>query len=311
MNEQEKPENIPSQSELLEMRMDEKAVLESIYDSNFKVKDNTIWSVKLNMDYLTKLYENSNPENVKRKELTNHNANFKTKKKEACKLFLRGSCRFGAKCKFLHESPLENKKSNEVENKDSEKVFYELEIRFPDDTLYPYQAPLLYFKLGHKTDLIPALTCLRITARLYEEAKTLAQDGIPSIYSLVELLSNEEDIVNYIKFDTRKFPEPSDALFPQLIENSEVKEKELPSHYKKGDGRGNRSNVNMEEVLKENSEIAKRFMEKRENNRYNRMMSDRRKLPAWKKKQEILDAMKKSQVNYCFIYFFFFYESNN
>ncbi|CAH2090225.1 unnamed protein product [Euphydryas editha] len=296
VNEQDKPENIPSQSELLEMRMDEKAVLESIYESNFKVKDNNVWSVKLNMDYLTKVYENSNPEIVKRKVNTNNNLNFKTKKKELCKLFLRGSCRFGAKCKFLHENPVQNNKSSEIENNDSPKVSYELEIRFPDDTLYPYQPPLLFFKLGHKTDLIPGLTCLRITGRLYEEAKILAQDGIPSVYSLVELLSNEDDIVNYIKFDTRNFPEPSDALFPQLIENSVGKEKELPSHYKKGDSKDNRSNINMEEVLKENSEIAKRWLEKRENNRYNRMMSDRRKLPAWQKRQEILDAMKKSQV---------------
>nr|XP_026494581.1 putative ATP-dependent RNA helicase DHX57 [Vanessa tameamea] len=295
VSEEHKPENVPSPSELMEMRMDEKAVLESIYESNFNVKDNNVWTVKLNIDYLTKVYENKDADIVKRKVTTNHNTNFKTKKKEACKLFLRGSCRFGAKCKFFHSNPIENK-PNEVENKDSEKISYEVEIRFTDGTLYPYQPPLLFFKVCHKTDLIPELTCLRITARLYEEAKILAQDGVPSIYSLVELLNNEDDIVNYVKFDTRKFPEASDALFPQLIENTDNEEKHLPSHYKKSEARDNRSTINVEELLKENSEIAKRWSEKKENNRYNRMMSDRRKLPAWQKRKEILEAINKSQV---------------
>lgn len=274
------------------MRMDEKAVLESIYENSFKVKDTNIWTVNLKLDYLTKLYENQQPQVVKKKE--NTNTNFKTKKKEACKLFLRGSCRFGAKCKFSHETV--EVKTSETQTKDSENISYELEIRFTDDTLYPYQPPLIFFKLGQSTDLIPELTCLKVTARLYEEAKILSQDGIPSIYSLVELLNNEEDIVNFIKFDTRTFPDASEALFPQLLENNDLEKKNLPSHYKKGAARENRADVNFDEILKENSELAKWWLEKKDNNRYNKMMSSRRNLPAWQKRKEILDAMKKSQV---------------
>lgn len=292
---QDKPDSIPSKSELDEMRTDEKAVLESIYDTSFKVKDNNVWIVKLELDYITKMYENKELDLPKTKKNTNYNSNFKSKPKEVCKLYLKGPCRFGAKCKFLHESKEESevKLDNVTENV---KIVYELEVRFPEDTWYPYQPPLLFFKTENKTNVIPELTCLKITARLLDEAKVFAQDGIPSIYSLVELLNNEEDILNFIKFDTRTFPETSETLFPQLIENSSLEKEKLPSHYKKSQNRDNRSNVRFEEVLKENKEIAKRWFEKTDNNRYNKMMSGRRKLPAWKKKEEILNAIKKSQV---------------
>lgn len=279
------------------MRLDEKAVLESIYDSSFKIKDNNVWVVKLNLDYLTKMYENKEIEVPKKKVNTNYNSNFKTKPKEVCKLYLKGPCRFGAKCKFLHESKEENSAPDLSEPKDTMKVTYELEIRFPEDTVYPYQVPLLFFKSEQQTNIIPELTFLKVTTRLLDEAKIFAQDGISSIYSLVELLNNEDDIMNFIKFDTREYPSHTDPLFPQLIENSSLSKKELPSHYKKGDSKNDRSNVNFDEVLKENKEIATRWLEKRDNDKYNRMMAGRRKLPAWQKKNEILNTIKKSQVS--------------
>ncbi|XP_026330689.1 putative ATP-dependent RNA helicase DHX57 isoform X2 [Hyposmocoma kahamanoa] len=292
---QEKPTNVPSMTELEEMRSDERAVLESIYDTNFKVKDAHIWSISLNLDYITKLYKEKEIQKPKKKDNINYNNNFKTKKKEVCKLFLKGPCRFGAKCKFLHETNEPCNTETRTVTDDSHEVTYELEIRFPEDTVYPYQPPLLYFKTVTRTNLVPELACLRITARLLEEAKILAQDGIPSIYSLVELLNNEEDIINYIQFDTSTFPEPTDALCPQLIEDSSVSKKK-PSHYKKGQLKDHRSNVNFENVLKENKEIVDSWLATKSNNKYSKMMPIRRKLPAWQKRKEILDTIKKSQV---------------
>lgn len=292
---QEKPTDIPTKSELEEMRSDEKAVLESIYDTNFKAKDAHILSVSLNLDYITKLYKEKEVQKPKKKENISYNNNIKTKKKEICKLFLRGPCRFGAKCKFLHETNEPSNIETKTVSDDSDKVTYELEVRFPEDTVYPYQPPLLLFKTVTRTNLIPELACLRITARLLEEAKILAQDGIPSVYSLVELLNNEEDIINYIQFDTSTFPQPTDALLPQLIEDSSLSKKK-PSHYKKGQLKDHRSNVNFENVLKENKEIVDSWLATKDNNKYSKMMSIRRKLPAWQKRKEILDTIKKSQV---------------
>ncbi|XP_045484488.1 putative ATP-dependent RNA helicase DHX57 [Pieris rapae] len=279
----EKPENIPPESELLEMRNDEIAVLESIYDSIFRIKDTHIWSVKISMDYLSKVYEKTTV--IRKKE----NVNFKTKKKEVCKLFLSGPCRFGAKCKFLHEVKVENV----VEDK-NDPINYELEIRFPKDSVYPYECPLIFFKLETRTKLIPERTCLLITARLYEEALNFTRDGIPCVYSLVELLNNEDEILNYIQFATKQFPSATDSLLPQL-ENVESYIKK-PSHYSISKDKENRPSVNIENMMRENREIAKRYFEKPENNRYNKMMSARKNLPAWQKRNDILNAMKKSQV---------------
>ncbi|CAG9123234.1 unnamed protein product [Plutella xylostella] len=296
VNSQERPEVVPTSGELLEMRNDEKAVLESIYDASFQAKSSNIWTVKLNLNYITKLYEKK--EVVKRKENINYNNKhngFKTKKQEKCKLFLKGPCRFGDKCKFLHEVKVENAMKESAATSEGDNIFYELEIRFPEDSVYPYQVPLIFFKTGHKTSVIPELTCLKVTARLLEEAKVLAQDGVPSIYSLVELLNNEEDIIHFIQFDTTQFPTPSDIMFPQLLEDPAEKE-QLPTHYKKGVDKNNRANVNFEEIYRENAEIAKRWQEKTDNNKYNKMMSGRRKLPAWGKRKEILGAIQKSQI---------------
>ncbi|KAJ0176215.1 hypothetical protein K1T71_008389 [Dendrolimus kikuchii] len=287
-----KPDNPPPISELIEMRNDEKAVLESIYDTSFRVKDNNVWNMKLNLDYLTKMYENKNIEAPKKK--VNINYSNKTKPKEVCKLFLKGPCRFGAKCKFLHEVKVEDEVEKCVE--ETKKIAYELEIWFPENSLYPFEIPLLFFKTETSTNVIPELTFLRITARLIDEAKILAQDGIPSIYSLVELLNNEEDILNFIQFDTRTFPEPSDCLFPQLVENGTLNKEKISSHYKKGVNKDNRSNKNFEAILKDNKDIHKLWLEKRDNERYNKMMAGRRKLPAWQKKNDILNALQKAQI---------------
>ncbi|XP_041981256.1 putative ATP-dependent RNA helicase DHX57 [Aricia agestis] len=288
---QDKPSDIPPKNELLEMRKDEKAVLESIYENRFRVIDNNVWRVQLSLDYLTKAYENKDVQIPKKKE----NTNFKTKKKEVCKLYLKGPCRFGSKCKFLHESKTDVEDTSYKQNGDTERILYELEIRFSEDTAYPYQPPYLFLKLENNRNIIPETVCLKITAKLFDEARTLAQDGIPSIYSLVELLNNEEELLNFVKFDTRTFPEASDALFPQLVENNTIEELK-PTHYNRKQPQNGRANVNFKEILRENKEIARRWVEKPDNDRYNRMMNSRKKLPAWNKRQEILQAMQKSQV---------------
>lgn len=277
------------------MRSDEKAVLESIYDSSFRVKEINVWSVKLNLEYLTKLYVNK--EVPKRKENINYNnRDQKTRPKDVCKLFLKGPCRFGAKCKFLHEVKVVNPILKDTES-DSTKITYELEIRFPEESVYPYQPPLVVFRTETPNNIIPELTCLKVTLRLLDEAKVLAQDGIPSIYSLVELLNNEDDIINFIQFDTRTFLEHTDQLFPQLIDDTGENKKKLPSHYNKKAQDDNRCNVNFDELIRENKDIVMRFSEKLDNNKYIKMMASRKKLPSWNKKEEILNAMKKSQVS--------------
>ena len=41
---------------------------------------------------------------------------------------------------------------------------------------------------------IPRQSCLKITAKLMEEAKSLAQDQVPSVFSLINLLENTDEM---------------------------------------------------------------------------------------------------------------------
>ena len=41
---------------------------------------------------------------------------------------------------------------------------------------------------------IPRQSCLKITAKLMEEAKLLAQDHVPSVFSLINLLENTDEM---------------------------------------------------------------------------------------------------------------------
>lgn len=290
---QDKPPDVPPDSELLDMRRDEKDVLESIYETSFRAKESNIWSIEVNLEYITKMYLKQNPDVAKKKENINYN-NVK-KKKELCKMYLKGPCRFGANCKFSHET--KNEPVAQTTDSPVESVKYELEIRFSEETVYPYQPPLIFVKVLSSTKIIPELTLLKITLRLLDEAKNLAQDGIPSVYSIAELLKNEEDILNFIQFDTRTFPDPSETLYPQLTGDQSIDQKKYPSHYKKEQKNNTRSKVDFDEIININKDILKIWLEKQDNSRYHRMMSSRKELPAWKKKDEILSALSKSQVS--------------
>lgn len=293
------PPDLPPLNELIEMRNDEKMVLESIYEKDFQAKEENLWSITIKLDYLNNHYGKKCE--VKGKENINYNNrfnNYKTKKKNICNYYIKGPCRFGDKCRYIHERPQDVKETKQLDHlsgSNGDVTQFELEIRFPEDTTYPFQIPLLFFKPLGDVGTIPDDIYFKVTARLVKEAKNLAEMGTPCIYSLVQLLSNEDDIVNFINNFKGKFPEPWENLFPELIENHIVKE-ELSSHYKKGASRSVRQNVDLDKMIRENKEIAKRFQDKAGNEIYNKMMAGRRKLSAWQKKNEILNTIEKSQV---------------
>lgn len=105
-------------NELIERKRDEKSALESIYDRDFeeRIKDQ-IWTIKLKLDYLTEDDKIKVKKQLKKPE----------KRKEICKMYLLKKCRFGLKCKFLHQQP-------DVEEKPlaAEDSIFTLEIRFSE-----------------------------------------------------------------------------------------------------------------------------------------------------------------------------------
>ena len=96
-----------------------------------KIK-NQIWVIKLKLDYLlNKKTEKKNSEKLK------------TTEKEICRLFLHGKCRFGIKCKFLHQKP-QNERAPQTSALEEDSYFL-LEIRFPEGIFY-YNIIDIFFK---------------------------------------------------------------------------------------------------------------------------------------------------------------------
>uniref|UniRef100_A0A1Y1K8X3 RNA helicase n=1 Tax=Photinus pyralis TaxID=7054 RepID=A0A1Y1K8X3_PHOPY len=267
-----------SESELIEQRRDEKSVLESIYESAFTEKIvNAVWTIKLNLNYLvTKFHP---------KRHLNQSHSGSQRRKDLCRNFASGHCKFGTKCKYFH------KVQEEPRNPHLDDYTFELEIRFGTESRYPYEPPLLFLKTNF---LLPELMNLHICKRLAEEAHDLAQNGIPSIYSIVELLKNEDVMTEYINTSKISFLLPAEKLFP----TSDIKERVVTDkYYKKGSTNSdNKKQSSHAEILSEDTKIFNRFLTKMNDSSYQRMAEVRKKLPAWNLRKEIVNTVQSSPV---------------
>lgn len=123
------PDNIDV-TDLLERQNEEKEALESIYGDMFTEKiKNQIWTVQVKLDYLVRNDE------VEREIQRIKQQQEKAKKKEVCRLFIQKKCRFGDKCKFLHQQP-QIPTVPEREN-----PYFTLEIRFPEGITIQLYSP--------------------------------------------------------------------------------------------------------------------------------------------------------------------------
>lgn len=267
--------------EALERQSEEKEALESIYGDAFleEIK-NRIWIVQLKLNYLTNNREIEQVVVKKEKQ---------EKVKEVCRLFVHKKCRFGDKCKFLHQSPQQKVLPNTSIQEDS---CFTLEIRFPEECKYPYEAP--YFYIYKNDGMFPRLKCLRIAKRLYDEALLLSSDGTPSIFSIISLLENGYEMGAYLEESKEQFLDQYESLFPK---EQDEEEENVASHYELGStNKRNRKDISWEETTKEDDLIEKRFKEKQKNTNYIRMKEMRRRLPAWSCMNEILETLHQNQV---------------
>lgn len=272
-----------SENDLLEQRSDEKSVLESMFDKAFSEKiKNSVWIVTLKLDYLIDLLL-PKKKSIKTTELKNNK-----KKKDMCRGFLKGHCKYGPNCRFSHEvEPKPQQDESHLNN-----YMFELEVRFPKSNVYPYEPPVIFLKTNAP---LKNQICLHICKRLYKEAVNMAQDGFPCIYSVLHLLQNEEEITLYIKENKVNFLMPNEKLFPaeSIISDDTLK----PSHYKKGvTGKGSKQLLTIECMLRENQNIIKKFTSKIKEAKYQSMLNVRKSLPAHEFKDAIVDEIKNNQV---------------
>ncbi|XP_067559308.1 putative ATP-dependent RNA helicase DHX57 isoform X3 [Pseudorca crassidens] len=202
-----------SLDECVEQRQEEAFALKSICGEKFIERiQNRVWTIGLELGYLTSKFRKS-----KQKESTK---NIQETSLEICKFYLKGSCKFGSKCKFKHEvSPnqIAGRAERSVDdshlNADEDASFlYELEIRFSKDHKYPYQAPLVAFYSTNEN--LPLACRLHISEFLYGKALTFAETSEPVVYSLITLLEEESEITKLLTYTHHKYSVPPVNFLP-------------------------------------------------------------------------------------------------
>lgn len=113
--------------DLLEKRNEEKEALESIYGNMFTEKiKGQIWIVQVKLDYLVRNDETEQEiQRIRRKQE-------KGREREVCRLFIHKRCRFGNRCRFLHQQP------QVLRMPERENPSFTLEIRFPEGIIIIY-----------------------------------------------------------------------------------------------------------------------------------------------------------------------------
>ncbi|XP_025832917.1 putative ATP-dependent RNA helicase DHX57 [Agrilus planipennis] len=266
--------------EITEQRQDEKEVLTSIFEAAFQEKiSNSVWLVKVDLDYLVKLFNPKKPDIKK---------NSSIKPKDICRNFKKGHCKYGNKCRFLHEELSTPKDINAHLNKHE----FSLEFRFPEGNKYPFEPPLIFLKTNYP---FPEFFCLNISKRLYLEAIEFAKDGIASVYPIVEFINNKEAMLEYINNARINFPPSDESIFSEENE----KETELPkgpSHYDKGITNVDKKVYCTQKVATEDKKIIQSFLSRQGGEKYKEMLNCRKNLPAWKLKNNILNTLESAQI---------------
>uniref|UniRef100_A0A182QUK8 RNA helicase n=1 Tax=Anopheles farauti TaxID=69004 RepID=A0A182QUK8_9DIPT len=301
-----------NEDELSALRSDEKEVLESIYDKLFVVKEpNRVWQLKFKIDHLlthspSEMKKQAEREKQQAEEekrrMMEALAKKKKAKREKCWNFAKGKCRYGNRCHYSHEVEESSAEVSKVTRKvdktlEEDPNWFYLEIRFPPSNRYPFEPPILLLKTTCAD--IPEQLCLRVNRRLVQESIELTRDGMPCIYTVADLLQNDSEIGQFIEQDRYQFPDGRKSLFyvpEQDAENGGIVEN-LPTHHQRGvTGRQTSNKINTEQLMKEDRNIVRKFMDKQTNAAYKEMLKNRRNLPAWTKMAEIINLMESHQI---------------
>ncbi|XP_016923089.2 putative ATP-dependent RNA helicase DHX57 [Drosophila suzukii] len=300
----------PGEQELLDMRAEEKEALESIYDKAYEEREaNRVWNLKFRIDHLL---AHSPSEVRKAREAVLAAAaaaaqaalDKKKKAPQRCRNFDRdGTCKFGPKCRFAHLPPQPTEadiaKKESVDENDNE-LWFHVEVRFPPGSRYPYEAPFVYLKTTCHD--IPHELRLRYARHLYREAREICRDGIPCVYSICDLLQSNEQLSG--RLDTSPFPSPKRSIFHDEPEGGGADQNGLdqqapkPTHYARGQTSRNEGGHqrNVEAQSRENRRLLQQFVERRKEERYQKVIDGRKQLPAFAEIERILALIESSPV---------------
>lgn len=203
-----------SLAECAEQRQEEALALRSICGDKFVERiRNRVWTVGLELEYLTSRFCGPKPRESSREATESA--------PEVCKFYLRGSCKFGSKCKFKHEVPpsqmvgrIERGAGAPPPAVEDVSFPYELEVRFPRGHRYPHQAPLVAFCSTNRH--LPLACRLHISELLFSRALTLAESAEPAVYSLITLLEEESEVAGALASTHHKHSSPPPSSPPAI-----------------------------------------------------------------------------------------------
>ena len=195
----------------LEQRQDEALALSSIYSEDFEEKiPNKLWAIQFDLDHINDILEKMKKSTEKSTVRYNpKQQEVEIDPKSVCPFYLKGDCRYGSRCWKAHVVPFGKDRTTVDGTAVEEEIAgkpYELEIRFPDGNLYPYEAPLIAF--SSKTSRFPIVKCLNISKHLYHESKTFTEEGEPAIFSLVSILEDETQMQDVLQQQRLKISMP-------------------------------------------------------------------------------------------------------
>uniref|UniRef100_A0A3Q2YXE0 Putative ATP-dependent RNA helicase DHX57 n=1 Tax=Hippocampus comes TaxID=109280 RepID=A0A3Q2YXE0_HIPCM len=297
--------------ECLNQRQEEALALAAIYGDRFQERiTNSVWVITLDALFLT--------DNIGKSYSANKNGGKSSKR--ICQFYLQGrGCRYGSKCKFKHQAPdkdLSDQRGPAQSGISSySRPEYELEIRFPKGNCYPSQAAVVAFSTNDES--IGAAGRLSVTERLFGEALTAARNTEPVVYTLVSVCEDEATMKELLDVTHHKYSKPPPVVVPPAsvappkptIGTSKALDRISKFHDAEGPEEDddvpveNVSSVNLRKrvpnnpnLLQENAKMCRDFHRKQSSKRFQSMLEQRTKLPAWNERDNILDLLDGCQV---------------
>uniref|UniRef100_A0A8C5HLM0 Putative ATP-dependent RNA helicase DHX57 n=1 Tax=Gouania willdenowi TaxID=441366 RepID=A0A8C5HLM0_GOUWI len=300
--------------ECLSQRQEEAFALTAILGERFNDSiANTVWTISLDLPFLE-------DGAVKNKGSPGSGAR-QTAKKDICRFFLKGKgCRFGDECRFIHELPKSEADSLDLIGPSQPGVSnytpleYELVVRFPKGNRYPFQAPIVAFSTND--ECVTAAARLSVTERLFGEALTAAKNSESVVYTLISLCEDEKTMKELLAVGHHKYsspppvvviPPPAVVIPPPAVvipSPAEIRETEEDkadvfendSYISLRKKMVSKHNHKIANVLSENGKLCREFQRKLSSRRYMSMLVQRKNLPAWHERENILEMLDRSQV---------------
>ncbi|GAA6065157.1 putative ATP-dependent RNA helicase DHX57, partial [Tachysurus ichikawai] len=220
----------PPYEECMALRQEEAVALTAIYGERFceRISDR-VWTIRVDLLWMTE-------GRSKTSELSKQGQVRGSSSTQVCKFYLKGAgCKFGKHCHFKHQRPTESSHHRDTCGpsqpgfSSTDCPVYQLEVRFPQGSHYPFQPPLAAFSTTD--ELISGAGRLNVTEYLFGQALSAAREGEPVVYTLVSCLEDDGQIRELLSASHHKYSAPPPVLAPPTITAPKIRSTKNSSAY--------------------------------------------------------------------------------